>query len=178
MQTLNFHGTVGNGIPVIVVDNATWLQFGTTVPTDATAGFAKGALFVQTDGSAGSVLYVNEGTVASCDFNPVASGGTSVSLEDGSNLVLGTTTGSKIGTAATQKLGFWNATPAVQPSGASQAALTDSSGGTADGTVSAVGATNSGDVSGTINNNFKEVVTLLNAIRSALVTVGIIKGAA
>jgi hypothetical protein len=44
--------------------------------------------------------------------------------------------------------------------------------------VEAVGATNSGDVSGAINNNFKEVVTLLHAIRSALVTVGIIKGAA
>ena len=32
------------------------------------------------------------------------------------NVVLGATTGSKIGTATTQKLGFWNATPIVQPS--------------------------------------------------------------
>lgn len=30
------------------------------------------------------------------------------------NLVLGTTTGTKIGTATGQKLGFWNATPVVQ----------------------------------------------------------------
>jgi hypothetical protein len=32
------------------------------------------------------------------------------------NLVLGATTGTKIGTATTQKLGFWNAAPIVQPS--------------------------------------------------------------
>jgi hypothetical protein len=36
------------------------------------------------------------------------------SLADTSNIVLGTSTGSKIGTATTQKLGFYNATPVVQ----------------------------------------------------------------
>lgn len=40
----------------------------------------------------------------------------SKTLDEGVNLVLGTTTGSKIGTATTQKLGFFNATPVVQPS--------------------------------------------------------------
>lgn len=35
-------------------------------------------------------------------------------LLDGSDLVLGTTTGTKIGTATSQKLGFFNATPIVQ----------------------------------------------------------------
>lgn len=45
--------------------------------------------------------------------------------------------------------------------------LTDSSGGTADGTVSAVGATNGSDVSGTINNNFKEICNQLAALRAA-----------
>ncbi|PJA00238.1 hypothetical protein COX76_02255 [Candidatus Kaiserbacteria bacterium CG_4_10_14_0_2_um_filter_50_16] len=39
------------------------------------------------------------------------------------NLVLDTTTGTKIGTATTQKLGFWNATPIVQP--ANTVALND-----------------------------------------------------
>jgi len=41
---------------------------------------------------------------------------------DGKNLILGTTTGMKIGTATTQKLGFWNAVPIVQPVGATQVA--------------------------------------------------------
>lgn len=49
-------------------------------------------------------------------------------------------------------------------------ALTDSSGGTADDTIEAVGATNSGDVSGAINNNFKEMADQL-ATQRALNTV-------
>lgn len=40
---------------------------------------------------------------------------TAVTLADAGNIVLGTTTGTKIGTATTQKLGFWNATPVAQP---------------------------------------------------------------
>jgi hypothetical protein len=31
------------------------------------------------------------------------------------NLIFGTTTGTKIGTATTQKIGFYNATPIVKP---------------------------------------------------------------
>jgi hypothetical protein len=38
-----------------------------------------------------------------------------ITVSDGGNVVLGTTTGTKIGTATTQKLGFYNATPVVQP---------------------------------------------------------------
>lgn len=40
------------------------------------------------------------------------------------NVVLGTTTGTKLGTAAAQKLGFWNATPVVQQVFATGAAHT------------------------------------------------------
>jgi len=43
--------------------------YGTTVPTDATAGYAPGCLFQHVDGGAGEVLFVNEGTALSCDFN-------------------------------------------------------------------------------------------------------------
>lgn len=38
------------------------------------------------------------------------------------NMVFGTTTGTKIGTATSQKIGFWNATPIVQPTTAVAAA--------------------------------------------------------
>lgn len=48
---------------------------------------------------------------------------TDVTLADQVDFALSTTTGSMIGTAATQKLGFWGATPKVQPSGANQAAV-------------------------------------------------------
>lgn len=48
------------------------LAFGETVPTDATAGYATGCIFIHTDGSAGTALYCNEGTSSSCDFDSVS----------------------------------------------------------------------------------------------------------
>jgi len=42
---------------------------------------------------------------------------TSLTMSDAANIILNTTTGSKIGTATTQKLGFYNSTPIVQPTG-------------------------------------------------------------
>jgi hypothetical protein len=50
----------------------------------------------------------------------------------GTNIIFGTTTGSKIGTATSQKLAFWNATPIVQPTtGVSESAFVENAGGTA-----------------------------------------------
>ena len=48
-----------------------------------------------------------------------------ITINDGSDVILGTSTGTKIGTATTQKLGFYNATPVVQPTAVADA--TDSS---------------------------------------------------
>jgi len=42
---------------------------GDTVPTDAASGYAKGCIFIDTDGGVGTVFYVNEGSETSCDFN-------------------------------------------------------------------------------------------------------------
>jgi hypothetical protein len=39
-----------------------------------------------------------------------------VSLSDGSNIQIGTTTGTKIGTSAAQKIGFYDASPVARPS--------------------------------------------------------------
>jgi hypothetical protein len=47
-----------------------------------------------------------------------------LAFADATNIVAGTATGTKIGTGATQKLGFWNTTPAVRPT-----AVADASGG-------------------------------------------------
>jgi hypothetical protein len=43
-------------------------------------------------------------------------------ISDAKNIVLNTTTGTKIGTATSQKLSLWNATPIVQPTTAIAAA--------------------------------------------------------
>jgi hypothetical protein len=45
---------------------------GTTKPTDGTAGYEVGCLFLDIDAAAGSILFCNEGTVASCDFDAVS----------------------------------------------------------------------------------------------------------
>ena len=46
---------------------------GTEVPTDNTAGYAKGCLFVDTNVAAATTgLYVNVGTTALCDFDAVS----------------------------------------------------------------------------------------------------------
>lgn len=50
--------------------------------------------------------------------------GATVTLADTTNIVLNATTGTKIGTATTQKLGFYNATPVAQG-----ASVADASGG-------------------------------------------------
>lgn len=56
--------------------------------------------------SAGAKLMFNN--------NPSING---LTLVDGTNIALSATTGTKIGTSTTQKLGFYNATPIVQPTG-------------------------------------------------------------
>lgn len=46
------------------------LASGTTVPSATTSGYAKSALFIKTDASAGTKgLYENQGTTSSCSFN-------------------------------------------------------------------------------------------------------------
>lgn len=94
---------------------------------------------------------------------------------DAVDLVFNTTTGSKIGTAVTQKIGFWNVTPVVQPAGANQAAITDSTGGTPGFTLVDVGIVFN---QANINNNFASLNRQVDAFRTALVNAGIIKGAA
>lgn len=53
-------------------------------------------------------------------------------------------------------------------------ALIDSTGGAANDTLVTIGATNGSDVSATINNNFADLAAKFNALRSALITAGIL----
>lgn len=65
-----------------------------------------------------------------------------VHLSEGGDLVLGTTTGTKIGTSTTQKIGFYNATPVVQPAAVANITTTATSGSlpTPDGSVTIANA--------------------------------------
>jgi len=100
-----------------------------------------------------------------------------LAITDAANLVLGTTTGSQIGTSASQKIGHWGVTPIVQPTGALQAALTNSTGGAQDGTLEDVTTLGLADPA-KINSNFTDIYALLNAMRTAQVSGGFMKGAA
>ncbi len=82
---------------------------------------------------------------------------------DGATEVHGTSTGTKFGTATNQKMGFWNATPVIQPAGATQAAP-------------AAYATGAFGLDS--NANMQALYDLVVAMRTALVNTGIIKGAA
>ena len=82
-------------------------DYGTTVPADNEADYAAGALFQKIDGSAATVLYVNEGTLTACSFR-AATSASAAALETA--LALATTPGgaSKIGVFDT--VGYWTAT--------------------------------------------------------------------
>jgi hypothetical protein len=87
---------------------------------------------------------------------------------DAVNMAFNATTGTKIGTATSQKIGFWNATPIIQPASANQAALSLDVDVTGADTVDKAA----------VNANFTSIQTLVNQLRSDMVAAGLIKGAA
>lgn len=89
----------------------------------------------------------------------------------------GAVDGTVLGQAATSYVGFYGATPVVRPSAAAQAAITDGSTGTANSAtgVAALTATYNSTL---LINAIATIVAQTNAIRSALVSVGIMKGSA
>jgi hypothetical protein len=130
----------------------------------------------------------------------------SVTMGDADDIILATGTGTKIGTAVGQKLAFYNATPVVQPAAAAQAAaaaqtqdaVTNSTGGSVSTTLAAITApaanatTSLTDDMTAVKNALASIAsqlakirtdvanikTLQDAERTALVDLGLIKGAA
>lgn len=87
-----------------------------------------------------STVIGNSSTLTAHIYGAVTVGG--LVIDDAKNIVLNTTTGTKIGTATSQKLGLWNATPVVQPTTAvTAAAFTANSSGIADDTATFGGYT-------------------------------------
>lgn len=130
---------------------------------------------------ASQVLYVNYSNGSAVSFHAGTStvcariDSSGVTLGDSKNLVANTNVGSKIGTGTDQKLGFWNKAPIAQPANANQAALVNSTGGVANGTIDDVGTSFS---QAGLNKNFAELFTLLDGIRTVLVNTGLMKGGA
>jgi hypothetical protein len=95
-----------------------------------------------------------------------------VSMFEGANFVVGTATGTKIGTATTQKLGFWNATPVVQQA---VAALTNNvtAGGVNDTIADFTDLTVYANDAATIRNDIYQLARKLKEVVDALRLVGI-----
>jgi hypothetical protein len=135
----------------VAIENTTYSFVGSSTVTDAYALKLTGA---QAAGANATItnshgLYIGSSTVnpsgtvtnafslsvvaptgATNNYAAQFSGGLGLLLND-INVVLGTTTGTKFGSATSQKLGFWNATPIVQPTtGISAASFTANSGTT------------------------------------------------
>lgn len=62
-------------------------EHGTTVPTDGVTDYAPGCIFQKTDGSADACLYINNGTLAECNFEVLIEDGAIVSDRLAENLL-------------------------------------------------------------------------------------------
>ena len=80
----------------------------------ALKGSTSGTATLQTAAAAGAVTLTLPAVTDTLAVLGANSFTASQTLADAANIVLGTTTGTKIATATTQKLGFYNATPVVQ----------------------------------------------------------------
>ena len=75
LPALQLEGTViASGVTALLLDGAgdAIIATGTTVPSDAGTGYAKGCLFIDTDVATGTTgLYCNKGTSSACVFTAV-----------------------------------------------------------------------------------------------------------
>lgn len=84
---------------------------------------------------------------------------------DGADWVLDTTNGSKMGTAANQKLGLWGATPVIQPSGVTEA--TGENGLVSNAVATNVYITNTSNFNGNTGNKAYTINAIVKALKAA-----------
>lgn len=148
---------------------------GTGSSTAAAAATALGL------GTADAVRHARLGLGASADATEP------LKLIDGGNIILGTTTGTMLGTTSSQKIGFWGITPIVQPSAYTQtystadkthATLTSASiGAFTGGVVGFLDAAERDNVRTQVNNirgDILDVKQLVNSIIDDLQAMGLL----
>ena len=118
-------GTSTTTKPAVLIEpsgttSTAWSTSGTGLGVNAASGFTGRLLDLQINGT-------SEWSWSNTTFT----------FADANDIAVGTTTGTKIGTATTQKLAFYNATPVVQPAAVADITTTATAGTlpTADGTV-------------------------------------------
>jgi len=138
VSTLNFAksngSSVGSNTLVASGDNLGYMSF---QGNDGSEFVEAANIKAQVDGTPGAsdmpgrlVFSVTADNASSPTEALRISNDRSITVSDGGDVVLGTTTGTKIGTASSQKLAFWNKTPVVQPTTSiSEATFVADSGG-------------------------------------------------
>lgn len=134
----------------------------------------------------GGTLATGGGTI-NTNTGILTTGGGTLAMAGG-NITTDTSVGTKIGTAATQLLGFFGATPVAQPLGAAEATVTNAAAADtapAGGTGTAAGgwdtAAHRNSAITAINDLLTTVADLVaahNKLRNDLVALGLIKGSA
>ena len=109
-----------------------------------------------------SALDITESTNSYLKFTTTNSGekvvlGKDLDISGDHDLIIGTSTGTKIGTAVTQKIGFFNATPVVQP------ATTGTTGGTSGGSGTVLHA--NGTITGGVGSTAYTVGDIVKALK-------------
>ena len=79
-----------------------------------TGGSLANRMLIGHASSSKDIIFVNGGTGVTNEIFRISSTNT-IDIFDARNLTFGTTTGTKFGTSTSQKIGFFNATPIVQP---------------------------------------------------------------
>lgn len=152
---------------LIQVTDDTFVQNNVTVAgntVNATSASSDGIVLLGVVGGSvsGNTVAGGRDGVRFEDCTDVSHGGNTVVGQSGSALLLG-------GTNTNVGVGFFGTAPAAQQ--AAPAALTDNSGGTTDDTVAAVSGSGA---DATINDNFAELAEDVDALRTALVNLGLI----
>lgn len=112
-------------------------------------------------GTTNYALYINQGDFF---FNDAV----------GANIVFGTTTGTKIGTSTSQKIGFWNKTPAIQQTSGADLTNNVTSGGTDDTIANYTDLTIYANDAATIRNDIYQLARKLKQVNDGLRAVGIL----
>lgn len=111
-----FTDTSSSGTVAVIYNTSiaatTLVASSATTYTDSATVYISGAMIASTNVTLTNAysLFIDSGTVR-------LDGNLTFAPSDSSNIIFGTTTGTKIGTATSQKLAFYNSTPIVQPSG-------------------------------------------------------------
>ena len=120
MQTISLSGSGTQAplvglIPSLAGGNGAYITLGQALSAYNSASF--GFVFSSSGSSANYLSMALYGQAATLRVYS-----NRIYFEEGNGIELGTTTGSKIGTGTNQKLGFWNATPIIQPTTSTTAA--------------------------------------------------------